>query len=117
MIPGVPIFGGMRTEVRVEGSDTTCFPNWDSRGHCRAFDFVAPQSGRLTITLELPSPSRGLADPEVILIAPNGAWDFTSDAWPLRHVAMDAQSDKTYRIVVISYGPFPDTVYVQADLK
>ena len=59
LLPGTPISVGVRTEVTVEGTDTGCFPNWDSSGHCRQFNFVAPADGMLRVTLELPSPSLG----------------------------------------------------------
>jgi hypothetical protein len=117
LLPGPLLAAGARTEVRVEGTDSICFPNWDSGGHCRQFTFVAPTDGTLGVTLELPSRSRGMYDPEAFLVTPQGDWDFTSDPWPVRHVSSAAKGGLTYGIVVMSYGPFPDTVYLTVNVR
>ena len=115
VLPGTPISAGVRTEVRVEGTDLRCFFNWDASGHCSHFHFVAPTDGTVRVSLELPSPSRGLHDPEAFLVTPSGDWNFTADSWPIRHVTIAARSGLTYGIIVMSYGPFPDTVYLKVD--
>ena len=117
LLPGTPISGGVRTEVTVEGTDTGCFRDWDASGHCRQFNFVAPADGTMRVTLELPSRSRGLYDPEAFLVTPDRTWDVTFDPWPVRHVSMPVKSGLTYHVVVMSYGPFPDTVFLTVDLS
>jgi hypothetical protein len=69
----------------------------------------------LRVTLELPSPSRGMYDPEAFLVTPDGAWDYTFDPWPVRHVSVAAKNGLAYHIVVMSYGPFPDRVFLTVD--
>jgi hypothetical protein len=50
-------------------------------------------------------PSRGLYDPDIFLVAPDGGWTYASDAWPEKHVQLPVKSGNIYRVVVLSYGP------------
>jgi hypothetical protein len=44
-------------------------------------------------------------DPELFLISPDGAWVYSDDPWPERHVSLHGRTGQTYRIVVIGYQP------------
>lgn len=88
----------------VDGTYPDCFPGWDATGHCRQYDFVAGSDGLVVATLTWSGPSRGLHDPDVFLVAPDGAWEYTKDAWPEKHVTIRVRSGLTYRVVVMSYG-------------
>lgn len=99
------IAAGALIEGTVTRADPVCFPDWDSTGHCRQFDFVAASDGAIVATLTWTGPSRGLLyDPDVFLAAPDGPWEFAQDAWPEKHVTIRARSGVTYRVVVMSYG-------------
>jgi hypothetical protein len=89
----------------VSGNDPACFHSWDASGHCKQYDLVAPADGKLVVTMRWAGPSRGLYDPDVFLVAPDGGWTYGSDAWPEKHVSLPIKSGQTYRIVVLSYGP------------
>jgi hypothetical protein len=65
---------------------------------------VAGSDGPVVATLTWAGPSRGLYDPDVFLVAPDGGWEFTKDAWPEKHVTIPAHSGLTYRVIVMSYG-------------
>jgi hypothetical protein len=95
---------GTTVESTVNGGDPVCFPNWDATGHCRQYDFVAASDGLVVATLTWAGPSRGLYDPDVFLVAPDGRWEYTKDAWPEKQVTIPARSGLTYRVVVMSYG-------------
>ena len=82
-----------------------CFPNWDSSGHCRQFDLTASSDGTLRATLKWEGPSRDVYDPELFLISPDGAWVYSEDPWPARHLTFHGSTGQTYRIVVIGYQP------------
>jgi hypothetical protein len=99
------ITAGTLIEDTVTKADPVCFPNWDSSGHCRQYDFVAASDGVIVATLMWTGPSRGpLYDPDVFLAAPDGQWDYAHDAWPEKHVTIRARGGVIYRVVVISYG-------------
>jgi hypothetical protein len=104
-ISGTPIVGGSRVQGTVEAGDPVCFPNWDSSGHCRQFDLTASSDGTLRATLTWEGPSRGVNDPELFLISPDGAWVYSEDPWPERHLTFHGSTGATYRIVVIGYQP------------
>lgn len=91
-------------EGTVDGSYPDCFTNWDATGHCRQYNFVAAADGLVVATLTWAGPSRGVYDPDVFLVAPDGAWEYADDAWPEKHVRIRVRSGQTYRVVVMSYG-------------
>ena len=92
----------------VEATDPVCFPNWDSRGHCRQYELTASIDGKLVVTLSWPPPSRGVYDPELFLIAPDESWIYADDVPPNRRGTLPIARGGKYRIVVIAYGAFPD---------
>jgi hypothetical protein len=104
-IPGTPIVAGSLIQGTVGPGDPVCFPNWDSSGHCRQFDLTASSEGTLRATLRWEGPSRGVYDPELFLISPDGAWVYSEDPWPERHLSFHGSTGQTYRIVVIGYQP------------
>jgi hypothetical protein len=104
-ISGTPIVAGSLVQGTVEARDPVCFPNWDSSGHCRQFDLTAASDGTLRATLKWEGPSRGVDDPELFVISPDGAWIYSEDLWPERHLSFRGNTGQTYRIVVIGYQP------------
>jgi hypothetical protein len=104
-ISGTPIVAGSLIQGAVEAGDPICFPNWDSRGHCRQFDLTAASDGTLRATLKWEGPSRGVYDPELFLVSPDGAWVYSEDPCPERHLTFHGSTGQTYRIVVIGYQP------------
>src|SRR4029450_3277995 len=86
-IASTPIVSGSPIQGTVEAADPVCFPNWHSSGHCRQFDFTASGDVTLRATLKWQGPSRGVYDPELFLMSPNGAWVYSEDPWPERHVS------------------------------
>jgi hypothetical protein len=104
-ISGTPIVGGSHVQGTVEAGDPVCFPNWDSNGHCRQFDLTASSNGTVRATLKWAGPSRGVYDPELFLISPDGAWIYSDDPWPERHLTFYGSTGETYRILVIGYQP------------
>jgi hypothetical protein len=104
-IPGTPIVAGSGANGIVEAGDPVCFPNWDSSGHCRQFDLAASSDGTLRATLKWEDRSRGVYDPELFVVSPDGAWLYSEDPWPERHLSFRGSAGQTYRIVVIGYQP------------
>jgi hypothetical protein len=104
-IASTPVVAGSRVQGTVDASDPVCFPNWDSSGRCRQFDFTASGDVTLRATLKWQGPSRGVYDPELFLISPNGAWVYSEDPWPERHVSFRGSAGQIYRILVIGYQP------------
>ena len=104
-VSSIPIVTGSPIQGTVDAGDPVCFPNWDSSGHCRQFDLTASSDGTLRATLTWEGPSRGVYDPELFLIPPNGAWVYSEDPWPERHLSFHGSTGQTYRIVVIGYQP------------
>jgi hypothetical protein len=98
------IAAGTLVEGAVGGTDPDCFPDWDATGRCRAYAFVPAADGMVVATLTWAGPSRGLYDPDVFLVAPDGEWEYATDAWPEKHVTMHARAGLTYHVVVLSYG-------------
>jgi hypothetical protein len=54
--------------------------------------------------LKWEGPSRGLYDPELFVVSPDGAWVYSGDPSP-RDLSFLGSTGQTYRIVVISYQP------------
>ena len=121
--PGpVPIVGsaispGSRIEATVEDGDPRCFPNWDSSGRCRQFDVTMTADGTLVATLTGSGPSRGGWNPDVFLAAPDGRWMYPDLQWPANRVSWLAEGGVTYRVVVLSYGPFPDVLQLTVEVQ
>ena len=108
---------GDRIHGVVEAADPGCFPAWDATGRCRAYEVVAPMEGTLVANLTDTGPTRGIYDPEVFLVAPDGAWTFSTEGWPDRQVSFAARSGLSYLVVVISYGPFPDAFTLKVEMQ
>ena len=96
---------GTLVEGSIDGDDPVCFRNWDASGHCRQFDVTVPADGRLLVTLRWIGSPRGLYDPDVFLVAPDGAWAYSDQGWPEKYVTLSARRSLTYGIVVMAYGP------------
>jgi hypothetical protein len=111
------IAAGTLIEGTVTKADPVCFPNWDSSGHCRQYDFVAASDGVIVATLTWTGPSRGLYDPDVFLAAPDGSWDVAQAGWPEKHVTIAVRSGVTYRVVVMSYGESEFTFGLRVDVQ
>jgi len=115
-IPGTPIASDGHWpcengdgDLCVEGGtitqdDPACFVDWDASGLCRQYDLVAREDLKLLVAMRWVGPSRGLYDPDVFLAAPDGRWEYASDAWPEKHVTLMVKAGQTIRIVVLSYG-------------
>jgi len=117
LVKAIDIVNGQRIEASVQGDDPDCFPNWDASGRCRTFSLTAPSDGTLAVTLTVARPSRGMYDPELFLVAPDGSWLYAGEGWPERHLEGPAKSGLKYHIVVICYGPFPDAFVLTVGLK
>ena len=111
------IAAGTLIEDTATKADPVCFPNWDSSGHCRQYDFVAAADGVIVATLTWTGPSRGPYDPDVFLAAPDGNWDVAQSAWPEKHVSIRVRSGVTYRVVVMSYGEAEFTFGLRVDVQ
>jgi len=66
---------------------------------------MASSDGTLRATLKWEGPSRGVYDPSLFLVSPNGAWVYSEDPWPERRLRFQGSTGQTYRIVVVSYQP------------
>ena len=115
-ISGTPIVPGSPIQGTVEPTDPVCFPNWDSSGHCRQFDLTTSSDRASRAILKWEGPSRGVYDPELFLILPNGVWIYSEDPWPERYVSFHGSTGQTYRIVVIGYQP-PQAFEVEVELQ
>lgn len=115
-ITGTAVAPGTTIDVTIQQTDPACFPNWDSSGRCRQFDVAMPADGTLVATLTYPGPSRGDWNPDVFIAAPDGQWVPPDFGWPDRQVRSPAKQGMTYRVVVLSYGPFPDAVQLMVDV-
>jgi hypothetical protein len=100
----------------IELADPACFPNWDLSGHCRQYELTPSMDGTLIATLRGSGPSRGVYNPELFLVAPDASWYWAPEEWPERRLRLAVRQGKSYRIVVLAYGPFPETFQVTADV-
>ena len=116
-IVGTPIQHGQTVDVTVGSTAPTCFLNWDSTARCRQFDFTSPRDGTLVATLFLRAPSRASDNPDVIIVGPDGDWRAPDFGWPENRAQMLAKEGMSYRIVVLSYGPFPETTRLGVRLE
>jgi hypothetical protein len=55
-------------------------------------------------------------DPELFLVSPDGAWVYSEDPWPERHLTFRGSLGQIYRIVVIGYRP-PQEFEVLVELQ
>jgi hypothetical protein len=116
-IAGTPIQHGETVDVTVDLADPSCFMDWDSTARCRQFDFTAPRDGTLVAILFLGTPSRSASNPDVIIVAPDGDWRAPDFGWPQNRAQMLAKEGMSYRVVVLSYGPFPETTRLGVTLE
>jgi hypothetical protein len=118
LIPGSPtITAGDTVEVTIQSSALTCFQNWDASAHCAQYNFAATADGALRATLRLPGPSRGYYNPELFLVSSDGAWQYMGNTWPEVQASIPVKNGLTYWIVILSYGPYPDTLRLTAELQ
>ena len=115
-VMGTSVRAGMPIEGTIGAGDPPCFQSWDKTGLCRQFDLTAPGDGTLLATLRWTGPSRGLYDPDVFLVAPTGAWEYSVGDWPEKQTSLAATKGLTYRIVVMSYGPSAQAFVLRVDL-
>ena len=117
LIPGTPIDAGATVQVTVAANSSNCFHNWDASGRCQQYDFTAPRDGTLRTTLQIPGLSRGLYNPEMFLVTATGGWEYVGSSWPTLEGSLPVKAGLLYRIVIMSYGPFPDTLSLSVDLQ
>ena len=115
-IMGTSVRAGTPIEGTIDTGDPACFQSWDATGRCRQFDLTAFGDGRLLATLRWTEPSRGLYDPDVFIVAPTGAWEYSVGDWPEKQTSLAATKGLTYRIVVMSYGPSAQAFVLRVDL-
>jgi hypothetical protein len=115
-VSGSRIVAGSPVRGIVESGDPICFPTWDSSGHCRQFDLTATSDVILRATLKWEGPSRGVYDPELFLILPDGTWVYSDTPGPERHLTFHGSTGQSYHIVVIGYQP-PQEFEVLVELQ
>jgi hypothetical protein len=91
-------------DATITTNDPACFVDWDASGLCKQYDVIAREDLNLLVAMRWAGPSRGLHDPDVFVVAPDGRWDYAPDAWPEKHVSLPVKGGQTIRIVVLSYG-------------
>jgi hypothetical protein len=64
----------------------------------------------------MPGLSRGLYNPELFLVTAGG-WDYVGSRWPEVQGSLAVKGGLLYRIVIISYGPFPDRLILMVELQ
>jgi hypothetical protein len=101
----------------VESDDPVCFPNWDSSGHCRQYELTASIDGTLVATLTWPGASRGLWDPDLFLVTPDQSWIWAGELRPGKRGSIPVSRGASYRLVILSYGPFPDRFELAVDVN
>ena len=116
-LPATSISAGSVVEGTVDGRDPDCFPAWDASGHCRQYAFTAPSEGTLVALMTFPPPSRGLFDPDLFLVAPDGNWVYAPDKSTDRLATLPVKAGLTYHIVVFGYGPLEQTFTLSVDLQ
>jgi len=116
-IAGTTIWPGDSIDVMIEDSDPRCFPNWDSIGRCGQFDATVPADGTLVATLTASGPSRASWNPDVFIAASDGRWIYPDFGWPATRVSLPVERGLTYRVVVLSYGPFPDVLQLTVKVQ
>jgi hypothetical protein len=56
-------------------------------------------------------------NPELFIVAADGTWTWSGEGWPERQTTLPATAGLVYRVVVISYGPFPDAFALLVDVQ
>ena len=92
----------------IEFTDPVCFPNWDSTGHCREYQLTAAIDGTLEATLIWEGLDRGFYNPDLFLVAPDESWIWANELFRKKQGTARISAGETHRLVVLSYGPFPD---------
>lgn len=103
-IPGTPISAGQTVNASIKSTDVHCWDNWDRNAACRQFDFAAPTDGRLVATLTWEGPDRGMYNPELILVSPDGSYVCCEQSGMTRGGQFPVKGGLTYRILVLSYA-------------
>jgi hypothetical protein len=116
-IPGTDAVAGRLSEGTIGEGDPACFYNWDASARCRQFNFTPQADGRLVAILKWPEPYGPLTDPDVFLVAPDGAWVISGYGPAEKRVAIPVKSSLTYRIVVMSYVQSPQAFSLLAELQ
>jgi hypothetical protein len=112
---GTPIAAGATVAGIVQVDDPACFPNWDAQARCRQYDLTAASDGLLRASLHWEA-SRGVYDPELILVSSDGEWVAYDGSWPERRAAIAIRGGLTYRVIVLGYNeaqPFELSVAVE----
>ena len=117
LLPAVAIALGQTVTEAIESSDARCFPAWDATGRCRQYEVTVAADSTLIATLVGSSPSRGEYNTELFLVTAEGDWRDATHTWPERQVSMPAKSGQSFRLLVLSYGPFPDAFEIRADAR
>jgi hypothetical protein len=108
---------GQSVNGTIDADGPRCFPNWDATARCLQYEVKVPTEGTLVATLTVSGPSRGTYNSEVFLVASDGNWFIHDDVWPEQHVSASVLPGDVFRVVVPSYGPFPDAFEVRADAR
>ena len=85
-------------------SDPACFADWDASGLCKQYDLVAREDLQLRVAMTWAGPSRGMYDPDVFLVAPDGRWEYAPEAWPEKHVSLTVMRGQTIRILTLLFS-------------
>jgi hypothetical protein len=117
LIEGMTISAGTTTEGTIAAVAPGCYQLWDATGRCGQFDITPATGGRLLVDVKWTGSSRGVIEPDLFLVTAEGVWAWTGAGWPDKQGTLLVKSGLTYHIVVISYGPFPDTFAVTADVQ
>jgi hypothetical protein len=117
LIDGVAISAGVTTEGTITAVAPTCYQNWDASGRCAQFDFAPTTDGTLLVRVKWTGPASSIYEPDLFLVGAEGDWGWTGAAWPEKQGTLLVKSGLLYHIVVLSYGPFPDTFAVTADVQ
>jgi hypothetical protein len=105
------------TPGSIAATDPACFPNWDLAGRCQQYEVIAAADGTLTATLRLSGPPRGFYTPDLFLLAPDNTWAWAPEGFPERSVSMTVRAGESYCLVVVGYGPFPESFEAIADVQ
>lgn len=117
LIEGMTISAGTTTEGTIAAVAPGCYQVWDASGRCGQFDITPATGGTLLVDVTWTGSSRGVLEPDLFLVSAEGMWVWSEAGWPHKQGTLRVKSGLTYHIVVISYGPFPDTFAVTADVQ
>jgi hypothetical protein len=117
LIEGTTLSAGTTAEGTIVAGAPGCYPNWDASGRCAQFDLTPTTDGTLLVRVKWTGPARGSFEPDLFLVTAEGFWVWAGAGWPDKQGTLLVKSGLTYHLVVISYGPFPDTFAVSADVQ